>query len=558
MSADSLSPGGSVELREYFDVLRRRKWLILAVLAVCILAGAAYSLSRTPTYSSQSSVLVAPVVVDPGRSTVRPDQLVNLLTEREVMHSSAVAERVRSATGTDASAQGLLARTSVAVPDGTQVLEVSVTHSDPAQAQAIAQGFAVAYLGQRAEQAQAEVDRRAGDIEARITDARAQLAAATAQVAAATAGSPQLNEAETLRDSLIAQIAQLNNELGAVRALSVSPGEIISPASLPNAPAGPNHALDIAIALVVGLFLGLLLAFVRDRLDDRIRGISDLQDRFGLPVLASLSRHGRRRGAEQSLVVLDASESLAAESFRRLRTNLLTLAEEHGLSSFVVTSAVPGEGKSTTAVNLAIALAQSGRQILLVSADLRLPAVHRLLKLNNDRGLTDILTGRARPDDVIQRPAAVPQLQVIASGPLRENPGDLLQSAALEQLVEQRKTRQDIVIFDAPPVLAVADCLTLSRLVDGVILTAKARSTSRAAVAKAIEELGHAGATILGSVLSNASPADKKAFDPYRMPVVKPDPPARDLTAVQPPAQRQKRERVGRAVAARGDKRNAI
>jgi succinoglycan biosynthesis transport protein ExoP len=544
------APGGSsVEFREYVDVLWRRKGLIVVVVALCVGAAVAYTLTRTPVYISSASVLVEPISVDPNRTAIRPDQLVNLLTEREVVRSASVAAIVTERLGDDTSIEQLLARVSVGVPPSTQILEIAYESPDPARAQRVAQTFAEVYLEQRRGEAVAEIERRSTDIRARIAEAEATLEEVNEVIADSPDASSQLAVAESRRDILIGQVAQLQTELAQVAALSIDPGRIIGPAFLPEQPAAPSHPTNVAIGLVLGALLGIMAAFARDRLDDRLHDGAEVTELLGLPLLASLPRWGR---SQDRLVLVEDPESLAAEAFRRLRTTVLTVLAGRSFTALVVTSAVPREGKSTTAANLAVALAQAGRRVLLVSADLRLPSVHRLLGLNNECGLSDLLSGGARLSGVVQEPPGIENLEVIASGPTPEHPGDLLQSETLRQLATRADGKHEIVLFDAPPVLAVADCLTLSRLVDGVIIVSRARSTRRDTLAKAADQLRAAGGNLIGVVLSNARPSDEEAFDPYRVPSLPletvpaasngagparqavPAPPARDAAAAPP------------------------
>ncbi len=200
---------------------------------------------------------------------------------------------------------------------------------------------------------------------------------------------------------------------------------------------------------------------------------------------------------------------MASEAFRILRTNLQFTSPDRELKTMLVTSAGPGEGKSTVAANLAAAWAQSGARVLLVSCDLRRPTIHRIFGISNTPGLTGYLAGRASIEEVIQ-PTSVPGLDLIASGPVPPNPAELLQSKAMGQFLRAVREDYDVVICDGAPVMAVTDAAVVASQTDGTILVVEAGQTPREAAIHAKELLEQAKANILGVVLNKINVRDQK------------------------------------------------
>ena len=305
---------------------------------------------------------------------------------------------------------------------------------------------------------------------------------------------------------------------------------MIAAADLPRTPVSPKHRLDVGIGLLVGLFLGVVLGFVRDRTDDRLRGREDLAERLERPVLATIPplsrwmRRGRLRWGRRprtSLVTLDQPNSPAAETYRTLRTRMARLASQLDINSIMVVSAGVGEGKSTTAANLAVVLAETGKDVLLVSADLRRPRVHQFFGLANRAGLSDLLADGASSrrhgvagaaQKASELWSVAPNLWVILSGPLPPHPSALMDSDAMRQFLKEQRDLFDFIILDCPPALVVADALALAPLADAVLVVADAKESDREAVSRLREELEHVGGRIVGAALNRSKQASKSSY----------------------------------------------
>ena len=302
-----------------------------------------------------------------------------------------------------------------------------------------------------------------------------------------------------------------------LRATSV---RLADEALAPTAPIRPDKRVDIAAGLLVGLILGVTLAFIREGLDRTIKTAEDIENQITVPTLAviplgikSRGRYGRyfkrdtpkaTGNGDRALTILQAPGSEMAESFRVLRTSILLSSAPHPPQVVLVTSAHPSEGKTFASVNLALALAQRGSRVLLVDADLRKPTVLKALGLPDGkvRGLSTVLVGGHDLDQVLQVFPTSPNMWLLPPGPIPPNPAELVSSPAMEALVRQLRQRFEHIVFDSPPLLLVTDGILLSTLSDGVVLVVESGSTSSGALHRVRQILDRAGAHTLGAVLN--------------------------------------------------------
>jgi tyrosine-protein kinase Etk/Wzc len=288
--------------------------------------------------------------------------------------------------------------------------------------------------------------------------------------------------------------------------------EMFDPAPIPIEPSSPNVLLNILLAIVLGSGIGFAYVFTREIVAHRIYSPEDLIKRGFLPLstVGALDQKGTSAGPNGQTkkqgtpyqIALTNSYSAMTEAFRHLRTNLLAKKNGDPVRTIMVTSPDPREGKTTVACNLAVVLAQGGKKVLLVDADMREPAVHKGFGLDQKSGLAQILSGKTGDERLI-RETSTANLNVLCSGQSPVNPAELLESADMKFLVSQLSDQYDLVIFDSPPVLAVTDPLILSSLVDGVIIVVSAGSTQTMSLERGTEMLRKVGANLLGVVLNN-------------------------------------------------------
>lgn len=489
-----------VDLREYAAVLRRRKWLILAVTGLFTGLMGAYSFSKAPMYTAQTTVIVQPAATS---LTYRPDQLVSLDTEARIVRSAPVATLAKEALGWELSIPMLLKRVDVEITPDTLVLDIFFTDGQPADAAAGADAFAKAYLKYKTDRAVDAAVAQRSQVQTTIdglVDRREKLDRALDN---SIPGTTVYQDAQTERDSVNGNIAVLESQLASI-STATDPGEIILPATPPAAPSSPKHPLDIAMGFFFGAFVGVILAFIRDRTDERIKGRADLEATLDAPVLAAIPRvAGWKKRGPVWLVTERQPRSPAAEAYRTLRSGVMAMARRRDLKVFALVSPVQGEGKTTTAANLAVTLSHADNRVLLIAADLRRPSLYRYFELDNQIGLSDVLLGEIPLEEAIQ--AVSPNLWVLVSGKPPARPVELLQSHRMAELLSRQRDRFDFVILDCPPVLGLADSLAIAPLTDAVLLIASAENTNRGAIAHALDQLSQVGASVRGGVLNNVS-----------------------------------------------------
>lgn len=277
-----------------------------------------------------------------------------------------------------------------------------------------------------------------------------------------------------------------------------------------NVPSSPQTSRNVALGLLVGLFVGAGLAILRARLDRTVKDPDEVAQFAGAPVIGTILRD---EALEKQHTIDRNGSSRTAEDYRQLRTNLQFLNVDQPPRVIMMTSAIPAEGKTTAVVNLALALADAGRKVIIIEADLRRPKVTRYLGMVGGAGLTNILAGTAEVDDVIQRYGSA-DLSVIAAGPTPPNPGELLASSHMSALVDKLRGGFDYVLVDAPPVLPVADASGLAAMMDGVLLSLRYGRTTKEQLRQAATTLERVGAETLGVIL-NIVPAKAELASAY-------------------------------------------
>ena len=318
----------------------------------------------------------------------------------------------------------------------------------------------------------------------------------------------------------------LNTLLQKQRELQIAQGDrgnevsIENYSRLPRGPVGPPRVRNVMIAFVLSLVAGIGLAFLLDFLDDTVKSLDDVDRYIHLPALALIpsGAHGGARlnlkglphpnkpgpgGESTALAMLDDVRSPIAESYRHLRTSLLLSSAGQPPKTILVTSSQPSEGKTTTAINTAFMLAQTGAEVLIIDCDLRRPRLHAQFEVPNSKGLTTCLSGEKDLDNLLQMCPKQPNLKILTSGPVPPNPAELIGSEEMRRLLGQLSERFAHIIIDSPPAISFTDASILSTMVDGVMLVVHGGRSSRAVVRRAKQQLLDVGAHIFGVVLNN-------------------------------------------------------
>ena len=432
-----------MELRDYIRILRKSWVMIVLLLLIGLGAGAAISLTSTPKYSASSKVFVSTQSSGTAQDLVQGNSFTvqRVKTYSDLVTTPIVLLPVVASLNLGITADALAKQITASAPIDTSIIEITVLDTDPV---------------------------RAADI------ANATSASLTSVVD--TIETP--DSADAISPVKLTRAQQ---------------------ATVPSLPVSPNVPLNIGLGALIGLGLGIAFAVLRETLETRIRNERDVEQVTSVPILGGIVFDPKAK--ERPLIVHVDPRSPRAESFRSLRTNLQFLDVGRVDRSFVITSSIESEGKSTTGANLAIALADAGSRVLFIDADLRRPKVADYMGVEGAVGLTDVLIGRAELADVIQ-PWSDGNLFVLPAGQIPPNPSELLGSARMAELIAEFNRQFDVVIFDTPPLLPVTDAAILAKNVGGAIIVVAAGRTHKNQLKGAIAALGNVGAPISGLVLT--------------------------------------------------------
>ena len=519
-------------LEQYFAVVKKWLWLILASMLVATVSSY-QAVSRVPRiYQSTTTVMIGqslqqanPTNQDFYISQQLAQTYAHMVSRRPVLQTAAEALGLPYVP----SAANVSART---VP-GTQLLEISVRDTDPRRACVLADEIARQLIRQSPTESEEDRTRRAflltqlHNLEDNIQATEEEIKGEQARLDAANSAraiQQYQNNISALQQKLASYQSTYASLLQTVQG-GTNYISVVEPATVPARPISPRVMETVLLAAAIGLILALAGAFLIEFLDDTIKTPDDVTRAVDLPTLGAIARF-RAKGYEEKLIAARHPQSPIAEAFRALRINIQFSSVDKPTRTLLVTSPSSVEGKSIILANLAVVMAQSGRSVIVVDTDLRRPEQHRFFGLDNHHGLSNALL-KPNPDvseymwqpeieslaglfsdgdngEVTEhvQPTGVGNLHVVTSGPPPPNPADLLGSERMEVIIEELKKQADVVLFDSPPVLAVADTAVLSTRVDGVLLVNDARRTRRAMAQRAVERLRQVDANLLGVVLN--------------------------------------------------------
>jgi polysaccharide biosynthesis transport protein len=505
------------ELRAYLTTLWRWKWGILVVLAAVVATALFYSSRQTPLYESTAEVLVSPINFDPTQPA-SAGGFINMLTEERVGSSSHVASIASEQLG--GSIPASIAVTSV---EGTQSLLFQAVSPDPETAQSTAQAFAEAYLDFRRGNVLADLDAASQPLRDRIDQIDVQLQELQRKLLEENQSESERASLQIEFNSLLAQRGSFEQRLDdLVLPQNISVGEILQDAPFPDAPFSPDHQRTLTFAVFVGLSLGVGIAFLRDRLDRRVRGRDDLEEHVGAPALGMIPRfRSRFRARSPRLLTISDPNSGASEAFRALATSLVKSADDRLVKNVMVTSANEGEGKTLTVANLGVALAQAGKRVILISADLQRPKLETYFLASkgflasNGEGLTDVLVGRRHASDVLSK-TAVDNLWLLPAGPVPGTEDPSLNPGSMSNVLSQFAAWADLVLVDSAPLLGASDPIALAIATDAIVVVADARSTGRVALDEVRRLLVRTGTPVIGCVLTNMDPSSFPYYGRYQ------------------------------------------
>jgi len=430
-----------MNIREILRALRGTWWLPVLGMLLGGLVAVGITLSTTPVYTSHTQLFVSTTDSSTTSDVYQGNQFAEkrIASYAELLTSRELAARVQAAMNLSVTPDQLASKIAANPVAGTVVLDVSVTDESAQLAQRMADGVA---------------------------------------------------------NEFIAAVEELETPAGS--AASPVKVTVFGAADLPGEPSSPRPALNVAIGALLGLLVGAATSIIRAKLDRSVKDPDEAAELAGAPVIAVILRDDALRNQHR---IDPHSTSRSAEAYRQLQTNLQFLDVDAPPRVLMVSSAVPAEGKTTVAVNLALSLAHAGQRVAIIEADLRRPRVTSYLGLIAGAGLTNVLTGQARIEDV-EQPYGDGNLVVIGAGPVAPNPAQLLASGTMGALLEALGKKYDYVILDAPPLLPVADATGLAVLADGVLLSVRHGGTTKEQLAKTRTTLDRVGARTVGTVLN--------------------------------------------------------
>ncbi len=501
-----------MELRHYFSLFR--KWLWLIVLGAVVAGGIAYLVNRasTPIYRSTVTLLVNQAanssLMTDYTSVITSQQLAK--TYGELIKKRPTLEVVVRNLNLNIPPERLTGQITVAPVRDTTLITVSVEDPNPQRAASIANELGKVFVAQIDEMQRSRFSSSEENLSQQLQALKDQIAATQGQLDAAKQQSPvKPDEVTRLESALVQYQNSYSNLLKSYEDLRLAQTRltdsvtIAESAIVPTSPVRPQTFTNTLLAVVVGALLAAGIAFLIEYLDDTVKGPDDI-NALNLPNLGLIARLDSKNPDAQ-LVVVNEPRAPAAEAFRALRTNIQFASVDRPMRVLLITSAGPSEGKSTIAANLAAALAQAGKRVALVDADLRRPSQHRIFKQSNQSGLTLALIQDKGELNGALRPTTVEDLRIMVSGDLPPNPAELLGSNRVGHVLDELQKQVDVVIVDTPPCLVVTDAVALSKRADGVLLVADAGKTRRSALEQSAKTIQQVGGNVLGVVLNKYS-----------------------------------------------------
>lgn len=502
-----------MELKQYIYLMR--KWVWLIALGAMAAGGTAFvgTFNMKPIYEASSTLRISSPslkgITDPSvlQSGERLAQ-----TYAQLLREDPVLDAVIANLALEVDTQELRRNVTIQSVLDTELIRIRVQNTDPSVAQAIANEIPVVFAEQE-QTTQASrfaslktslrgqlttLENKIHELQAMIVDRKAQ---------GAVEGDTEIAIMESDLEQARSSFTTLQQNYGSVELAEVQSGSnviIAVPAKEPKTPLHSDRNKMIMLATMAGAAVSAAVAFLIEYMDDTIKTPNDVKVTLGTVTLGAVAR-GKNSNGSEVLVAEKSPKSSQAEAYRVLRTNLQFSDIDHPTRSLLVTSAGPTEGKSTTVANLAVVMAQAGQRVVLIDSDLRKPRLHKLFSLPNKQGLTSVLAERTLASDDWLHDTEVENLKVITSGPLPPNPSEVLGSERMQRLVASLKEQADVLLFDSPPVVAVADAAVLAKQVDGTLLVVDSGKTRRGLAQQAQATLKQVGANVLGVVLNKVS-----------------------------------------------------
>jgi len=523
---DRSAKGQDMELRHYVSAMWKWSWLI--VLATVLAMGSSYwATARMPHIYRSSTTLMVGQFMQTANPTQQDFYLSQQLAQSyvQLVRRQPILQATIDALGLQMDWRELAAQVHAAPIAGTQLIEISAVGPDPQLARVLADEIARQLILQSptpAEKEQEEhrefVNQQLADLQAKIEEGEERVEGLEKRLELETSarGVQDLqNQTSVVQQRITTWQGNYARLLGFLEGSRINYLSVVEPATVPSAPIGQRRRTTILLAASVGFGLATGAALLLEYLDNTIKTKEDIARVLGVPTLGAIPSIGRIREPAGHLVAIRHPHSDAVEAYRTLRTNIQFTSLGNSSGRLLVTSSRPLEGKTTTACNLAIVLAQAGNRVILADTDLRRPAVHRLFGVSNQIGLTSLLLDDMLSVEEVLAQTSVPDLRLLPSGPIPPNPAELLGSEPMKERLDQMEELADVIVFDSPPVLPVADAMILGTLATDVILVADVGRTRSDLLRRAGDSLQQIGVKVRGVVLNRLHPRRGVGYSYY-------------------------------------------
>jgi len=484
--------GSDPTLRSYAQLVRRRKWWVIAFALVGLMVALAISFTETKQYAASAQVLVQPSTESSALgSTVQPVTPTDVQTMLQLVTSAPVTSAVRRQLG---SAPAV----SASEVAQTNVISITAISTVPARAAKIANTYAKAFVADQRTVALNSLTSAEAQLRGEIKSLSKQIKQLRGTAGTASEQTALLNQQAVLSEQLTQMQVNTSGETGGLT--------VVTPAQTPTSPSSPKPTENGLLGLVAGLILGLAAAFLRESLDDAVATKETAEEYGGATVLAAVPMVNSWKKRDKPLVVsLARPMSPAAEAYRSLRTSLQFARQERDLRTILITSPAASEGKTSTLSNLGAMFAQAGQRVVLVSCDLRKPRLGEFFGLDERLGLTTAILGEQPVEELIQPVPGDDNLWLLGSGQMPPNPAELLNGRRIQDVFNTLRGLFDLVLIDSPPVLPVTDAVVLAKDADAALLVVAAGHTSRSDLQRAAEKLAQVNARVVGLVLNETT-----------------------------------------------------
>jgi len=496
------------EFRRYLALFWHWGWLIALLTILSMAIALLISIRTTPVYQATAKVLIneAPATKSNDYTSILTSERL-AQTYTQLMVSEAVLTGVISELKLNMTPSQLNKSIQVDPVRDTQLIQLSANNTDPVKAAMILDELIDTFINeigqiqsQRFEKPKESLQKQLDDMEARINVTTGDLEKLI-NIPANREERDRLEQNLTQLRQIYSNLLLSFEQIRLAEAQATNTVVRVEDPSIPTFPVLPRTTTNVVLAGLVGFMFSCGLVLLIEAFDDTIKGPDDVTRHLGLPVLGMIARYDK----DVKLITSTQPRSPIAEAYRSIRTNLQFASIDKPIHTLVITSPSPEDGKSSVASNLGIVMAQSGRKVTLIDADLRRPNLHKILVVPNRKGITSLVVQSNPNLDGCLHQTSVPNLWVVTAGDSPPNPSELLGSSKMNEVVGKIKESMDIVLIDTPPILVVTDSAVLAPRVDGVILVVKPGSTNLGAAKQAIEQLRRVGANILGIVLNGVN-----------------------------------------------------